>query len=133
MPKTSVSPDASALSVVRSDEYRTVFSDLYRVRLGNGDLTLIFSKLTHTPSISAEPDILEEQVEIVMTWSTIKMLQLHLASLIGGIEQELGSIPVPTAFLANTNLTPTAQRAVVRGFGLSTTEAAPTNEQEPPP
>jgi hypothetical protein len=112
-------PDPSGISVTRSDKYRTVFSNAYRVRVGIGEITLIFNRITHTPSMAAEPNVVEEQVEIVMTWQSIKMLQLHLSSLISGIEQEVGEIPIPNAFLVNPGMSPTAQREFIRSFGLS--------------
>jgi hypothetical protein len=123
VPETPNIPDPSTLSFTRSDEYKTVFSNVFRIRVGLGDITLIFSKISHAPSIGAEANVVEEQVEVVLAWPSIKMLQMHLSSLISGIEQEVGEIPVPNAFLTSPSVSLTAQREVIRSFGFSSSSA----------
>jgi hypothetical protein len=133
--ETPIVPEVSGITVTRSEEYKSIFSNAYRVRIGVGDITLIFNRATHAPNITAEASVVEEQVEIVMAWPIIKMLQVHLSSLVSAIEQEIGYIPVPDAFLANPNMNPTAQREVVRSLGLSrssATEPAATKEEDIP-
>jgi hypothetical protein len=135
VPETPVIPDSPGLLITRSEEYKSVFSNIHRVRVGNGEITLIFNRISHTPNLTAEANVVEEQVEIVMAWPIIKMLQLHLSALISGIEQELGEIPIPNAFLMNPNMNPTIQREVVRSLGLSrssTTQPGATKEEGTP-
>jgi hypothetical protein len=132
VPETSPNtPDPPTVSFTRSDEYKTVFSNFFRIRVGLGEITLIFSKIAHTPGILAEPNVVEEQMEVALTWSSIKMLQLHLSSLISGIEQEVGEILIPNGFLASPSMSPAAQREIIRTFGLSKSSATkPTATKE---
>jgi hypothetical protein len=86
---------------------------VFRTRVGNGDVTVIFSKLTHNPSITAAGDVIEEQVEIVMTWSQLKMFAQALHTLVDAIDQEAGEIQIPSNFRLNFE----AQRSAVRTLG----------------
>jgi hypothetical protein len=137
VPETPIVPNVAGVTVTRSEQYRSVFSDIYRARVGIGEVSLVFSRVTHTPSITAEANVVEEQVEIVLGWPSIKMLQMHLSALVSGIEQEIGQIPVPNVFLSNSNpnINPTAQAGVIRTLGLSrssATEPPATKEEETP-
>jgi hypothetical protein len=111
----------AALSVTRSAEYRSIYSDIFRARIGSGDATLIFSRLTHSPSIAAAGNVIEEQVEVVMSWPHLKMLEHTLRNLVDAIEQEIGEIKLPAAF--NPNLE--AQRIAIRSLGLSSSTKKP--------
>jgi hypothetical protein len=103
----------SNLTVTRSADYRTIYSNVFRTRVGNGDVTVIFSRLTHNPSITAAGDVIEEQVEIVMTWSQLKMFAQALRTLVDVIDQEVGEIEIPSNFRLN----PEAQRSAIRTLG----------------
>jgi hypothetical protein len=103
----------SNLTVTRSADYRTIYSNVFRTRVGNGDVTVIFSRLTHNPSITAAGDVIEEQVEIVMTWSQLKMFAQALRTLVDVIDQEVGEIEIPSGFRLN----PEAQRSAIRTLG----------------
>jgi hypothetical protein len=110
----AVAKAIAALTVTRSPEYRTIYSNVVRPRVGNGDITLIFSRLTHAPHILANAQIVEEQVEVVMSWIHLKMFEQTLRMLVDAIDQEVGDIPLPAGF----KLDPEAQHAVVRTLGL---------------
>jgi hypothetical protein len=103
----------SNLTVTRSADYRTIYSNVFRTRVGNGDVTVIFSRLTHNPSITAAGDVIEEQVEIVVTWSQLKMFAQALRTLVDVIDQEVGEIEIPSSFRLN----PEAQRSAIRTLG----------------
>jgi len=103
----------SNLTVTRSADYRTIYSNVFRTRVGNGDGTVNISRLTHNPSITAAGDVIEEQVEIVMTWSQLKMIAQALHTLVDAIDQEVGEIQIPSNFRLN----PEAQRSAIRTLG----------------
>ncbi|MBV9757758.1 MAG: DUF3467 domain-containing protein [Alphaproteobacteria bacterium] len=104
--------------VIRSADYKTVYSNLYRTRVGNGELTIVFSRATHTPSFLAEGNLIEEQTEIVMTWPQFKMLSMTLKSLLEAIESEVGPVEIPSGFLQNAAPGAESQRLAVKGLGL---------------
>lgn len=97
-----LSPEvAAALAAIefrRSPDYRTIFSDLHRFRLGNGTVNIVFSKTAHVPGIQMNPTVFEEEVEIVVSWMQLKMITMNLAMTIHAIEQELGEISIPEGF-----------------------------------
>jgi Protein of unknown function (DUF3467) len=102
------------LKVTRSGQYRTVYSNVFRTRLAIGDLTIIFSKIGHTPSVMAAGDTIEEEVEVVMSWAQAKMFSLVLQNTIEAMEKEVAEIPIPKNF----KIDPDAQRASIRAIGL---------------
>ena len=117
------------LTVTRSDAYKAIYANAYRTRIGTGDVTIVFNKAAHTPSILAASNIIEEQTEIILAWSMAKMLAITLTSIVDAFEQEVGVIPIPTLFQYNVE----GQRQVVRSLGLpSIAEAPGKNEQAIP-
>jgi hypothetical protein len=114
-PALALAEAIANLAVTRSAEYRTIYSNVFRPRIGNGDVTLIFSKLDHAPSLAANANVLEEQVEIVMAWSQLKMLTLTLNSIVNALEQEVGEVKIPTSFKIDLE----NQRAVIRTLGFT--------------
>lgn len=103
----------SNLAVTRSADYKTIYSNVFRSRVGNGDVTIIFSRLAHNASITAAGDVIEEQVEIVMSWSQLKMFAQALHTLVDAIDQEVGEIQIPSNF----KLSVEAQRSAIRTLG----------------
>src|SRR4051812_21167576 len=90
-----------SITVIRSPDYRTITSDIFRSRVGGGECTIIFSKIGHTPNLNTDANRLEEQIEIVMSWSNFKILAMHLSSLTAAIEAVHGPIPVPAPLMAS--------------------------------
>ena len=88
-------------SFTRADDYKRLYSDIFRTRIGNGDLTLIFSKTTHDPGIDVSGNIIEEQVEVTLTWTHMKVLASLLSSLTQAVETEIGPIPLPAPLPAS--------------------------------
>lgn len=115
---TTTPPEAAAgqnFKFTRSPEYRVVYADLYRPRLGNGDVTLVFSRTAHEPAFSTEATVIEEQVEVVVSWGVVKLLTAHLGTLMAAVEDELGEIPVPAGITFDID----RQREAVRSLGLT--------------
>src|SRR5205814_6333060 len=110
--------------VMRSPDYRVIYADLYRPRLGNGDVTLVFSRTSHEPSVSIEATVVDEQAEIVFSWATAKLLAAHLGALMTAIEDELGEIPVPAGITFDVQ----RQREAVRSLGLTRSTASKPSE-----
>lgn len=100
---------------VRAPEYRTIYTDLYRVRLGNGDVALYFSRTDHEPGIDVSTSIIKEEAEILMSWGLAKILAQHLSALVVAVEAEIGEIPMP----AGMSFSPERQRDTVQNLGLS--------------
>jgi hypothetical protein len=104
----------NSLTVTRSPAYRTIFSNVFRTRLGAGEVTLIFSRLAHRPSIAAAVDSIEEEVEIVMSWPQLKMFIKTLQGVVEAIDSEVGEIKVPANFQSNLDANAASQRQAVR-------------------
>jgi Protein of unknown function (DUF3467) len=105
---------AANLTFTRSAEYKVVYSNIFRTRVGPGEITIVFSRATHAPGIGVGANIVEEQVEVVLSWPQLKMFELALRSVVDAIEQEVGEIPIPNAFTVN----PEGQRSVIRTLGF---------------
>jgi len=112
---------AAALMFTRAPDYKVCFSDFHRSRVGNGTYTIVFSKVAHAPSSQMLANIIEEHVEIIMSWTQLKMVAENMVSAISAIEAEVGTIPLPSNFQINE----AGSRAVVRALGLSLTRQTP--------
>ncbi len=118
----SVAAAAAALRFTRAPDYKVCFSDFHRSRVGNGTFTIVFSRIeAHTPSPQMPANVVEEHVEIIMSWTQLKLVTENLVSAIAAIEAEVGAIPFPRNFQINEE----ANRAIVRALGLSPTSEAP--------
>jgi hypothetical protein len=125
-PKTSDSTQSGAISDVaklvaagkltftRSADYKTISSNVFRPRIGNGNIAIVCCRTTHTPGIEISANIIEEQIEITMSWTELKMLEQTLRAIVDALDHEVGEIPTPTSFKIN----PEGQRAAARGLGF---------------
>jgi hypothetical protein len=114
-PASVVAAAEAALVFTRTSDFKSVFSDVNRLRVGNGTVTVTFSKITHSPSVQANPNIIEEQAEVTMSWVQFKMAVLNCVSLLSAIEAEVGSIPLPKSHKINDE----RNRTAVRALGMS--------------
>jgi hypothetical protein len=96
--------------------------DIFRTRIGNGDVAIVFARTTHTPSLTATANVVEEQVEVVMSWPQLKMFEQMLHAIVDAIDQETGEIQIPRAFVPNLE----AQRAAVQSLGFPSPTAKKT-------
>jgi hypothetical protein len=113
MAPPDIAEKLAKLITIRSPEYKTLYSNIFRPRVGAGDITIIFSKLTHSPSLMAVADVVEEQVEVVMSWPQLKMFTETLSTLVEAIDEEIGEIKLPTGFKPNIE----RQREAIRSMG----------------
>jgi hypothetical protein len=119
---------AANLVFTRSADYKTIYSSVVRTRIGNGDVSIVFSKTTHAPSAAFNANIIEEQVEVVMSWVQAKMFKEVLVSLLQAVDEEIGEIPIPSAF----KIDKAVQRAAVQGLGLGFSAPAPPPSKSKP-
>ena len=82
----------------QSKDFRYVYANAFSVRLGDNDITLTACMLE-----PGEPsqNILEE-VAIVMTHKTLKIMVNNLGNALKEFESKVGEIPVPPAKLASS-------------------------------
>ena len=110
--KTTIfTPD---ISWSRSDAYRTIFSNFFGTRVGNGEITIVFSKVGQNPGLGTG-NIIEEQAEVVMAWTQLKMFAENLSTTVRAIEKEVGTIPTPNVFATNLE----QMRNIIRNLNLS--------------
>src|SRR5271170_3544392 len=100
-PASVAAAAAAILTFTRAPDCKTIFTDLHRLRVGNGVVNIIFCKTSHTPGPQILGNIIEEYVEIVMSWTQLKMLTQNLSSTLSAIEAEVSPIPVPQSFRIN--------------------------------
>jgi hypothetical protein len=129
---TPASPSSEAQGLeslprfTRSQEYRAIYCDIYRARLGNGDIGIVFSRTSHEPGLDVGTSVIEEQAEIVISWGLAKVLTSHLVTLVAAVEEEIGGIQTPVGLTFSIE----RQRETVRSLGL-TSSAATTPAFEP--
>jgi hypothetical protein len=111
----SVAAAAASLTFTRAPDFKTIFADMVRPRIGNGSITIVFGKLSHRPSLQMEANVIEEHIEIVMTWTQFKMVMQNFSSILSAIETEIGPIPIPETFRPSDE----TNRAIVRALGMT--------------
>lgn len=120
-PASVAAAAAVALTFTRAPDFKVCFSDFHSPKVGNGTYTIVFSRVAHAPSSQILPNVIEEQVEIIMSWTQLKIITENMVSAIAAIEAEVGTIPFPSNFQINE----AGNRAVVRALGLSLTRQTP--------
>ena len=74
----------------RSKDFRYVFVNAFGVRLGDNDVTLTLGM--HE---GGDPEDMLEEVAVVMTPRTLKVIVNNLVNALKAFESHLGEIPVP--------------------------------------
>jgi hypothetical protein len=120
--------ELAELTVTRSSAFNTIYANIFRTRISITELTMIFSRLTHTPSILAQGNVIEEQCEIIVSWPQAKLFLLVLKSIVDAFENETGPILIPTDFQPNME----GQQQAVRSLGLpsAATPRAPRADEQ---
>ncbi len=80
-----------------SKDFRYVYTNAYGVRLSDNDVTIRFG--IHD---GGDPEDMLQEVAIIMTPRTLKIMLNGLNNALKGIEAELGEIPVPPEKLASS-------------------------------
>ena len=81
----------------RSKDFRYVYANSFGVRLGDNDLTLTFGM--HE---GGEPEDMMEEVALVMTPRTLKIMLNNLNNALQALESKIGEIPVPSGKLPSS-------------------------------
>jgi len=111
--------DSAEPTFTRSSEFVSVFCDVFRSRIGNGECAITFSKTGYTTvSPSNATNVIEERAEIILSWQMLKVLVLQMASLVAAIEEEDGPIRIPASFAATVDARYNNQVAAVRSLEL---------------
>ena len=79
------------LRTERSPDYRRLFSNHFFLRFAPGDANITFSQLIDVPG-STSQDVIQEQVNITMSWTQLKMLGEYISSTVQAMEREVGPI-----------------------------------------
>ena len=90
-------PDAPKLKTIRSRDFRIVFSNGARLRLGDNDAGITF--LIETDD-EAGTMVHEDQVQVLMTPRSLKILQLSLNHAMSELERAVGPIALAPEKLA---------------------------------
>ena len=119
--------------VTRASDYKAIFCNIFRTAIGHGELTVVFSKLTHLPGMNVGGNIIEEQIEVVLAWPHMKILAATLDALVQAVEAEVGTIPVPRQFTEAIVGAVDRQRNAIRTLGMSAEISPPATSQEGTP
>lgn len=106
-------------SVIRSSEFRRVHSNITKYRIGQGEITVVFSSATEVPN-SPSPFTIVEEAEVSMTWIQAKILRDSLTSALKAVEAQFGKIPEAQKILPEVEFE-RQNEAAVKNLGLITT------------
>ena len=81
----------------RSKDFRYVFINAFGVRLGDNDVTLTLGM--HE---GGDPQDMLEEVAVVMTPRTLKIILNNLGNVLKALESQVGEIPVPSEKLPSS-------------------------------
>ena len=81
----------------RSKDFRYVFVNAFGLRLGDNDLTLTLGM-----NDGVDPEDMLEEVAVVMTPRTLKIILNNLGNALKAFESHIGEIPVPPAKLPSS-------------------------------
>jgi Protein of unknown function (DUF3467) len=85
------------LRLMRAKDFRVAFSNTFRFRLSNTDVGLAFGYQTEIPGpqSGSSQALIQDEVEIVMTPFTLKLLQKAISDNIEILEKQIGTIQLP--------------------------------------
>ena len=81
----------------RSKDFRYVFANTFAVRLGDNDLTITFGMAE-----GKDPEDMLEEVAVVMTPRTLKIILNNLGNAFEAFESQIGEISVPPGKLPSS-------------------------------
>ncbi len=100
-PKPKLVPVAARL--VRSKDFRVAFSNTFRFRTGAADIGIAFGYQTEIPAgptLESQQNIIQDEVEVVLTPMMLKLLQMAISDNIEAFEKATGHpIELPQNFL----------------------------------
>lgn len=98
-PEVAAAMAAAASSqyvTARSAQYRIIYSNIFKSRIGPNDLALVFGILSDATGAPVA-NVWQEEATIVMAWPQVKILAKFLSEVVEAAEGQLG--PIPTSEL----------------------------------
>src|SRR6266403_1079748 len=89
----------TTVQMVRNKDFRTAFSNTFRFRASATDIGITFGYSTQIPGPGGERDILQDEVEVVLTPTTLKLLKMALDDNLEAVEKLIGTIQIPQEIL----------------------------------
>jgi hypothetical protein len=88
------------IQMVRNKDFRVAFSNTFRFRASPNDIGITFGYATQVPAVGGgERNILQDEVEVVLTPTTLKLLKIALDDNVEAIEKAIGTIQLPQEML----------------------------------
>ena len=85
--------------LLRSKDFRTVYANTFRIRASQADLGIAFGYATEVPSTTGDRIIIQDEVEVVITPSTLKLLKMAVDDNLENLEKVIGTIQLPQEIL----------------------------------
>jgi Protein of unknown function (DUF3467) len=91
----AAAPKPQLPALMRSKDFRTAFANTFRFRASPADIGLTFGYATQLPSPTGERSIVQDEVEVVITPSTLKVLKIAIDDHLEALEKIIGTIQLP--------------------------------------
>jgi hypothetical protein len=98
-----------SIRLSRSKEYRTIYSNTFRAKMGSTEIGVVFGYQTEIPGVG--DNVIIDEAEIVMTTTTLKVLYLALRDFVEVIENAAGQPLVVSQGIVDA-LTQTKQKMI---------------------
>ena len=98
----------------RIPDYRRIFSNHFFIRFAPGDTSITFSQLIDTPGSSVQ-NIIQEHVNITMSWTQLKMLGEYISATVQEMERDVGPI---TTIGPSVEQIEKQSREIIKGFAV---------------
>jgi hypothetical protein len=92
---------------VRAKDFRVAYSNTFRFRISPGDIAIAFGYQTEIP----DQGIIQDEVEVVLTPATLKVLKLAMDDTLEAVEKAIGSIQLPPEIMEQITAAKTAATA----------------------
>src|ERR1700730_10762841 len=78
--------------IIRAKEYRTIYTNTFRVRIGDNDVGLIIGYQTQAPN---DQMLVQDEAEIVVTPRQLKFMAQMFGRVVEDIESVIGEVVLP--------------------------------------
>jgi hypothetical protein len=80
--------------MIRNKDFRNVFSNSFRVRAAPTEIAITFGYATAVPAGNGERQILQDEVEVILTPATLKLLKMGIDDNLEAVEKVIGTIQI---------------------------------------
>jgi hypothetical protein len=84
---------AARVVPARSSEYRSIYTNVFKTRVGVNEVATIFGYLTDQPGAPIA-NVWQEEACVIMSWSQVKTYAKFLSEIVAAAEEYLGPIPI---------------------------------------